>query len=115
MVVIEILKTPMLILSTAGRVCRHCKLDDLLLAFEVRAFAFKASAREAGTHVSIEAALERAQDWQLRRVGRGGYDEAIGASGSNDIGHGDRRDAAVTNFIMMRHPCQTEQALNRYC
>lgn len=46
-------------LGEAGRVCRHCKMDDVWVAWEIRLFRVETRAMEAGAYVSAEDALRQ--------------------------------------------------------
>lgn len=46
-------------LGEAGRMCRHCRMDDLWLAWELRLFRLDTRALVAGAHVSAEDALRQ--------------------------------------------------------
>jgi hypothetical protein len=46
-------------LGEAGRVCRHCRMDDVWLGWEMRLFRLDTRAMEAGTNVSPEDALRQ--------------------------------------------------------
>jgi hypothetical protein len=59
----------------SGRVCKHCRLDELFLGWEVRLFSLETRAMRGGKGVSAEDALRAAQAAAVRRVGRGGLDE----------------------------------------
>ena len=46
-------------LGEAGRVCRHCRLDDVWVGWEARLFRLESRAMGAGGHVSHEDALRQ--------------------------------------------------------
>ncbi len=64
-------------MGVAGRVCRHCRLDDLITGWELRLFQLTAVGR-SGAHISAEDAVRQAQAGRLRVVGRGGLNEKAG-------------------------------------
>ena len=65
-------------MGIAGRHCRHCHLDDLITAWELRLFQLTAVGRGGG-QLSAEDAVARAQQAARQRtVGRGGLNEEAG-------------------------------------
>ena len=65
-------------MGIAGRHCRHCHLDDLITAWELRLFQLTAVGRGGG-QLSAEDAVQRAQQAARQRtVGRGGLNEEAG-------------------------------------
>ena len=46
-------------LGEAGRVCRHCRMDDVWVGWEARLFRLESRAMGAGGHVSHEDALRQ--------------------------------------------------------
>ena len=50
-------------LGEAGRVCRHCRMDDVWVGWETRLFRLEARAMGAGGYVSHEDALR--QVWRI--------------------------------------------------
>jgi hypothetical protein len=65
-------------MGVAGRHCRHCHLDDLITAWELRLFQLTAVGRGGG-HISAEDAVRRTQLAARQRVvGRGGLNEEAG-------------------------------------
>lgn len=46
-------------LGEAGRVCRHCRMDEVWLAWEMRLFRLDARAMAAGANVSAEDAVRQ--------------------------------------------------------
>ncbi|KAG1676131.1 hypothetical protein FOA52_004971 [Chlamydomonas sp. UWO 241] len=74
-----------------GRVCAHCRLDEQLLQWEVRAFRLYAMAGAAGGVVSADAAAARAHANTVRSWRGGlGEDAGEGANGDNDARGGAR-------------------------
>ncbi|EIE26712.1 hypothetical protein COCSUDRAFT_59229 [Coccomyxa subellipsoidea C-169] len=100
-------------LGEAGRVCRHCKMDDVWLGWEMRLFRLDTRAMEAGAHVSPEDALRQAQAATLRHIGRGGLDEeaAMQAGGDGAAGASDMGRELVSTVEIVRHPSEAEQVL----
>ncbi len=60
-----------------GRECRHCQLDDLVTAWEVRLFQLTAVGRGRAA-ITAEEAVKQAQAARMRAVGRGGLNEQVG-------------------------------------
>ncbi|CAK0735069.1 hypothetical protein CVIRNUC_000523 [Coccomyxa viridis] len=102
-------------LGEAGRVCRHCRMDDVWIGWETRLFRLEARAMGAGGYVSHEDAVRQAQAASLRRITQGGLDEASilyaeGLAGSS--GEAGRRDREVVSTVdIVRHPSEAEQVL----
>lgn len=48
-------------MGVRGRVCEHCRLDELFLAWELRLFCLHTRALTAGTKVTAEEAARQAQ------------------------------------------------------
>ena len=46
-------------LGVSGRVCRHCRLDEAFLVWEVRLFSLQTHAMTAGQEVTAEEAIQR--------------------------------------------------------
>ena len=46
-------------LGEAGRVCRHCRMDDVWVGWEARLFRLESRAMGAGDYVSHEDALRQ--------------------------------------------------------
>lgn len=109
--------------AAAARICRHCRLDETFLAWEVRLFSVVAAEREAGATVSAEEALQRAHADTLRRVEMGGLGEIAGplaeeeaeqdaAAGGGWEGSSSRRTDAVARPVLKRQPSEAERALS---
>ncbi|CAL8467045.1 g6581 [Coccomyxa elongata] len=100
-------------LGEAGRVCRHCKMDDVWVAWEIRLFRVETRAMEAGAYVSAEDALRQAQAAMLRHIGRGGLNEEGGvASASDGVPEVGRREGEnVSTVDIVRQPSEAEQVL----
>ncbi|KAK9861981.1 hypothetical protein WJX84_009317 [Apatococcus fuscideae] len=108
-------------MGVQGSVCKHCHLDDLFLAWEVRLYSLQTRAAAAGGLVTAEDALRQEQAKVLRRVGRGGLNEATGPSDEAEssllgdagpslegTGH---RSAVVAGTEIIRQPSEAEQVL----
>ncbi|CAL5225440.1 g8258 [Coccomyxa viridis] len=102
-------------LGEAGRVCRHCRMDDVWVGWEARLFRLESRAMGAGDYVSHEDALRQAQAASLRRITQGGLNEAsaVGAEGlESSLGEAGRRDREVVSTVdIVRHPSEAEQIL----
>ena len=102
------------VLGVAGHVCRHCRLDQRFLDWELRLFKLHSSSLQAGQAVSAEQVARAAQRAALTRVGRGGLHEAEGAQGLMEELPESRRDGsgnAVSTTNVVRHPSEAETAL----
>ncbi|KAK9841676.1 hypothetical protein WJX74_009916 [Apatococcus lobatus] len=108
-------------LGVQGSVCQHCHLDDLFLAWEVRLYSLQTRAAAAGGFVTAEDAIRQEQAKTLRRVGRGGLNEATGPTveaeaalaaeaGTSLEGTG-HRSGVVAGTEIIRQPCEAEQVL----
>ncbi|KAK9810177.1 hypothetical protein WJX72_006177 [[Myrmecia] bisecta] len=111
-------------LGVAGRVCPHCRLDEQLLAWEVRLFSLQTRAMAAGQEISAEEAIRQAQAATLRRVGQGGYKEQAGLLENDEAGDGGagrakdtymsrgvRTQEGVSGTEVIRQPSEAEQVL----
>eukprot|EP00887_Chlorella_sp_A99_P002685 scaffold6.g2685.t1 len=100
--------------AVAGRVCRHCRLEDLFLRWEGRAFQLSAKAAAPGAAVSAEDALLQARAQQQdMAVGRGGLGEHGVQGGGGAGAEGARHAGGVTRTEIVRHPGDAEAALRQ--
>lgn len=67
-----------------GAVCRHCQLDEVAMAWELRLFSLTAAAR-GGARITAEQAVQQAQAAALQRVGRGGLHETAGPQARHSL------------------------------
>ncbi|KAF5833869.1 hypothetical protein DUNSADRAFT_9664 [Dunaliella salina] len=102
-------------LGVRGRLCEHCKLDELQVNWEVNLFALYSRALTAGGQVSAEDAARRAHANNLQRVGRGGLGEEEAQDAGALAGSDGRRGEKVTETNIVWHPSEAEQVWRANC
>ncbi len=102
----------------AGTVCKHCHLDQKLVAWESRLYSLIATALDIGGTVSVEDAALAEYNQQInRRAGRGGLGEgdnltAGGRGGDGGAsGSGRRAAAGISRTVLVHSASQAEKAL----
>ena len=99
--------------AVPGRVCRHCRLDELFLKWEGRAFQLYTKAAGPGAAVTADAALAQAAAQANQRVGRGGLGEREAEPGVEVVVEGLRHQGGVAKTEIVRHPGEAEVALRQ--